>query len=135
MTRLSDERLTQMRAREQSATKGPWAWFNPETDEPSAPDDFYCDLRTTWERPCEILGGVTSLPEFVISYAETDSVNQADVTFIAHARTDMPELLAAVERVRAMRCPLHNQRDCSPMLNGCSVVIAIRRTLAGDGDE
>lgn len=61
------------------------------------------------------------------SQAPLDLIESAED--VLNAWPEISKQLAALERVRAMRCPVHGIPDCSPMLNGCSVMTAIHRAL------
>lgn len=94
---MSDDRLQEIRAREQAATDGPW-WFDED--------------ETTWR-----LHGVHAMlpgpfgdqvvnhqilkaPKKGTPYAEYWP-NEADGAFIVHSRQDVKDLLALVDRLRA----------------------------------
>jgi hypothetical protein len=115
--RLSDEELAAINARAEAATPGPWQWVDPETDEPCLPDSpcatgdhggyaYRLSLRTVEEFPTSWVG---PLPRFIINTAEEfyeveqddGTWRHPDAAFIAAARTDVPALLAEVERLRA----------------------------------
>ena len=86
-TPLSDERIAEMRTREQAATPGPWYPRHRATD--CTPDD---DERSG-------LGlEVDGPPEAML---RGQFARAADAAFIAAARADVPDLLAEVERLRA----------------------------------
>jgi hypothetical protein len=89
-TQLSDEEYHQIRQRCQAATPGPWA---------SCSEDEECALggELFFLRPAENPG-----EEPRLSFA-TD----ADFEFIAHARKDIPLLLAEIARLRAERQQAH----------------------------
>lgn len=80
-TPLSDEQLAAMRAREKAATDGPWG-FDSETGD--------IEAVSIWRVVAEV-------PDLEMPLVNT----QADRAFIAAARTDMPALLAEVDRLRA----------------------------------
>lgn len=81
---LSEQRLSEIRARLKAATPGPWA----EHDEvPRVPVSLSVD-------PNMSLLGLD-----LDGYARMDS--QEDAEFIIHAPTDIADLLAEVERLRA----------------------------------
>lgn len=77
-TPLSDERLAEIRAREQAATLGPW--------------------KAT--RVYEITSHCLPDGHLIIGEVDEDGTRN-DATFIAAARQDVPDLLAEVERLRA----------------------------------
>ena len=82
--------IEQIRAREQAATPGPWEWA---TDK-GAPD--YVQLYSTAE-----------IDEYEADILSADGgdvlLSAADADFIAHARTDIPALLAAIDELTAQR--------------------------------
>jgi hypothetical protein len=88
--RLSDERLAEIEKRCAAATPGPWEW----------PAD-HCDRFTVvawsdgprWGTPRD----VTVQPE-----GRTYAQAEADAAFVARARTDVPDLVAEVRRLRAV---------------------------------
>lgn len=82
---MSDERLEQVRARAAAATPGPWeAW---DTGDPPAEDEARAWIVTPGSLHLATL------------YAGDPSAN---ATFAAHAREDIPALLAEVERLRSI---------------------------------
>lgn len=77
---ITQERINQIRVRLQLATPGPWKSFIEGRDHFGGSSI----VRTSGE-DLEILGATGE-----------------DIDFIAHARQDVPELLAEVERLRAL---------------------------------
>ena len=75
---MTPERLAEIRARAEAATVGPW-W------------------TTRNLRPATIFSGEGSDDNNVVA----GDAEPADATFIAAARTDVPELVAEVERLQA----------------------------------
>lgn len=74
--------IEDIRVREKAATPGPWRTAHPRPDG-----------RNLVERPrYDLYGGEVS--EMVIV-----DTNPADAEFIAHARTDVPKLVAAIEAI------------------------------------
>ena len=75
----------QIRARAEAATPGPWTHYHEDGDDDC---EFYCPS----------IDGVTvpghRYPTWLIDATNAD--------FIAHARTDIPDLLAAIGRVLAL---------------------------------
>ncbi len=86
---ITEDELAQIRARAESATAGPWAPFVEGRDH-LAGDDF---IRT---------GGIDDdSPDMYVSEylgAISIKVPAADLDFIAHARQDIPRLVAALEQ-------------------------------------
>ena len=87
---MTDEakRLAEIRARAEKATPGPWKWHT----------------SNSWRRLKRDDRGISqSVSEpFVARDGHPDlDINEPDMQFIAHARTDIPFLLAEIERLRA----------------------------------
>lgn len=76
--------LEPIKAREAAATKGPWIAENLETREDGTDG-------CAW--------GVSSDEGIVVMH---DFVGQIDAVFIASARTDVPALIAEIERLRSL---------------------------------
>ena len=84
---LTAGELSEIRARLDAATPGPWESFIEGRDHTSG-DDF---IRT---------GGLRDdCPDIYVQH-ESRAAPAADLDFIAHARQDIPRLLAEVERLR-----------------------------------
>lgn len=84
---LTDERLAEIEARAQAATDGPW---QAALDRPSHPS--VGDITAPGNHHVVCFGH---------DYDEYGSIdNVADAAFIAHARDDIPALLAEVRRLR-----------------------------------
>ena len=79
-----ESRLAEIRARVEAATEGPWSVYRGDR------------IGTYVTRPD--LAGVAR--EWSLTWSD------ADAEFIAHSRTDLPALLAAVEAVRALHQPM-----------------------------
>lgn len=75
---LTTEQLDAIRTRASAATPGPWVTDGPE---------IFTDLRE-WIGECMHTGG-----------AEAEAVGERDAKFIAHAREDVPALLADLDRI------------------------------------
>lgn len=110
MTGITDEQLAEIKARCEAATEGPW-----EYDERVRVAAVYSGERRNcfldWE-PNDWL----SYYKFPVSaYGEelTDEQRLATMRFIAHAREDIPALLAEVDRLRAENEVLRIQRDAA----------------------
>jgi len=82
---ITPERLAEIREREQAAIEGPWASDGAEI------------YRT--------FGGDICIDHWVgeTLVIENDELSNANASFIAHARQDIPALLAELDRVRAER--------------------------------
>jgi hypothetical protein len=94
---MNEQELQAIEQRANGATAGPWHWVDGETDKPFGADEIgpRGSLRTVWEEPAKYVGG--TLPEFILD-AE-DIRRTVDATFIAHARTDVPALVAEVRKL------------------------------------
>lgn len=88
MTGMTPERLAEIRARAEAATEGPWTWASRMTVDTDAWAVF-----DPQDRPL----------------ASNHDGWSPDAIFIAHARTDIPALLAEVERLREGHAWLMNQ--------------------------
>lgn len=80
------ERLSEMRARAEAATRGPWQIDHPTSRQIVAP---------------EVQTSRVHLLREVVLYDDGPSCDQ-DAEFIAHARTDLPLLAKVVEDVLAL---------------------------------
>lgn len=80
MTSPTDAELDEMQARCDAATEGPWDINND-----LGTDEIYCDWHSVG--PIALVG----------QFADANSI------FIAHARTDIPRLIAEVRRLRRAR--------------------------------
>lgn len=85
-------RLEEIRAREKAATEGPWEWNADEGCFESVAATTYVHEHGGYER----------------DFAQSTE----DMDFIAHAREDIPALLAEVERLRAENAALKPKTDC-----------------------
>jgi hypothetical protein len=86
------ERLAEIRAREQAATEGPW--------QVGTDDDDAVDSHWVYDASWSEVGDVRTPHDEV----RGDAV--MDARFIAHARQDVPALLAAVEAALALHQPV-----------------------------
>lgn len=108
--------LDAITARVEAATEGPWEW------EDDAPDLIAPDPDPLF-------------PDWPYTFVITDcngvaSVGPADREFIAHARTDIPLLLAEVERLRDEYQALHAEH-----LDSIEVFARTLRRRVGERDE
>jgi hypothetical protein len=89
---ISDAELDEIERRCSAASKAPWQSFIEGRDHWSG-DDFIC------------VGGLDdNEPDMYISRATSEGLNPAadeDLDFIAHARQDIPRLVAEIKRLRA----------------------------------
>jgi hypothetical protein len=84
---VSDEELAAMERRAQAASKAPWQSFIEGRDHWSG-DDF---IR---------IGGLDDDEKDMYVSRERTPASDADLDFIAHARQDLPRLIAEVRRLR-----------------------------------
>jgi hypothetical protein len=85
-THMTDEELTAIRKRCDSATRGPWRSYVEGRDHSSG-SDFIMTGGDGAARGEDI---------------ELSGATKAEQDFIAHAREDIPRLLAEIERLRAL---------------------------------
>jgi hypothetical protein len=97
----------EIKAREQAATPGPWEMDASEGD-CGAPQNvcprglMYCDDKCPKCEYWEITQGAwVNGPDF-IECGDFSFFNDSDADFIAHARTDIPALIAEVERLNSL---------------------------------
>ena len=89
---MTEERLAEIMEREKSATQGPWK---------AGKDDFTKNIiQAAKDRGTIIVQRRDDHNMFWNSYIPI-AQTFADADFIAHAREDIPALLAEVERLRA----------------------------------
>ena len=105
MTRLSDERLADIEARAEAATPGPWTGKiepqrYPECDDADLPG---------------IVRSANGIEVAAVDERYGDGQNyEADTAFIAHARSDIPALLAELKELRAEREALEKAKNAEP---------------------
>ena len=94
-------RLNEIEARANAATKGPW---HPEND----PDEFP-----------QVLGPIRKGDRIVVqSWIAPEVSSGEDAEFIAHARTDVPDMAAALRSVLELHAPDYTYPDC-PKCSEC----------------
>jgi len=82
---LTKQQLEEIKERAEKATKGPWA------EDERYPGKVYCD---------DVFGSIVAdCGPFQYCTMEKEKI-EANVAFVAHAPTDVPALLAEVERLR-----------------------------------
>jgi len=127
---MSAERLAEIKAREQAATPGEWYW-NVNTSCHTVVLETYSNYRTI-VMDCVRWGMGGAAPRFrdmaidLMHRCETllkahhnrehhfswcANIDHPDAAFIAHARADVPALLAEVERLRAENARLTAEID------------------------
>ena len=97
--KLTAERMAQMRAREQAATPGDWqahvseGWLDTEGESVGEYDE---EKDTYYYPPAKVGWWIAGLGW--ILGEESSYFNEGDASFVAHARQDLPALLALAER-------------------------------------
>lgn len=95
---MTDEELAAIRARAEAATAGPWEWLGD--------SDLHAVTVYEYEPDEEARHDPTHLEYATEKIIITDSgcypPEGADAEFIAHAREDIPRLLAEIARLRTM---------------------------------
>lgn len=81
---MTEQELSEVEARANAATPGPWGFVPPRTEELAIKGEVHCDEG----------------PIFVA--AHYDIAKSADFEFAAHAREDIPKLIAEVRRLRGL---------------------------------
>jgi hypothetical protein len=107
---LTPERLAQIREREQAATPGPWDSF-PHSHIQEGCRCLSCQVTTGWELRHQLDCEEMPLREPGVIPAdrcESSVFTFEDAEFAAHARTDVPDLLDEIDRVRPMLRDLRN---------------------------
>jgi len=99
------ERIAQIKARERAATPGPWGYEKSEGDcglTGKCPRDLiFCDEKCPGCEHWEIYKGAWPTGIDTVESGENTFFTDSDASFIAHAREDIPWLLAEVERLTA----------------------------------
>lgn len=94
--RMTDEELAQIKERAEKATEGPWVW-----------DDDYDmnvqDLPVLRGKEFNVMDFGNDTTFYPIAGNPPDD---EDASFIAHARTDIPKLIAEVEYMREKQAEL-----------------------------
>jgi hypothetical protein len=94
---MTDEELQAIAARAEAATVGPWK--------------VYVD----WKNPFDLGFGIDGVSGLI---CPTAFKRRADATFCAHARTDIPALLAEIERLQAEVARLEEEKGELAFFNG-----------------
>jgi hypothetical protein len=122
MPEITPERLAEIEARCKAATKPPWKFSAP-----GGRDCIWMDVVD--ENGDEILSGETQPQPHTCQNPEAERPRfeqvKADLEFAAHARTDIPDLLAALKQAREerdrsrllSRRPSHQKNHCSQLPN------------------
>jgi len=126
---MTDDELTVIRARAEAATPGPWEAVKLY----DVTDTTYidgCDFSFNGDINVEVERAGLEYPEWVMIGPDSPEQKQihADAEFIAAARTDIPALLAEVERLRTENAELeaankrmwriHEWQDAAGIIGG-----------------
>lgn len=84
MSALTPERLAEIRERVEGASEGPWIHYTP---------------NPRHSLSSSVLSEPLDSDPLAVSSEVAEGVAKRDGAFIAHARTDVPDLLAAVQRL------------------------------------
>ena len=117
MSDLTEADLTEIEARANAATEGPWYWRNSDINV------YLLGARSRAVMAFKRMGKQSAQPEFRDNDGLLHGVQKrniydfADADFIAHARTDVADLLAEVKRLRADRLRLEGTLRCIEALH------------------
>jgi hypothetical protein len=103
---MKREELEAIRKRSEAATPGPWYWDKFNLDE----DDYDTEmpyLNSEKDSIMDFGDGEQFYP------TEGTPPNEADAEFIAHAREDVPKLLAEIERLKTVSNDILEEYDSS----------------------
>jgi hypothetical protein len=111
-TPLTDGQLAEIGAREAAATPEPWTWT--EDGIQAANDEWVMWPANTGPGAAETAAG-----QLGACGRHTETHAEDNLTFLAHARQDVPALLAEVRRLRAVEAAARGFADemgdyCSP---------------------
>jgi hypothetical protein len=87
---MNEKRLNEIKARAEAATPGEWQYIACES----------ADWLLGNMRPIETLEELSTQVDLLNPYSDHE-FSEEDLAFIAHARQDVPDLVAEVERLRA----------------------------------
>lgn len=93
---MDSRRLAEIKARADAATPGPWEWWTSNSWRRLSATD----TRKDGDVLCPVVNPYDKHPDL--------SVTEPDMEFIAHARGDVPDLLAEVDGLRAAIDGLRN---------------------------
>ena len=109
--------LEDIKARAEAATEGPWEWDGNDIDQ----------CGTSWG---SVVENTVSCMSYCYGGSVTQEVKSADRDFIAHARTDIPKLVAALEAVQAKVKELQDDISGEPQEIGNALEHIITEALA-----
>jgi hypothetical protein len=94
---MTDDELAAIETRANAAPRGPWEWGRANPD-----DDTSYEIRDDDDTPVAYVHCRDDDPTFDMPYPPPNRVEMGHrCAFIAHAREDIPALLAEVRRLRA----------------------------------
>lgn len=101
---MTDERLSEIRARAEKATLGPWEWDSYNSIH--APEQ---KIDHDGEKWCKVIASIPDHPTGEDSFLAEQITERsawyresaANADLIAHARTDIPDLLDEIGRLKA----------------------------------
>ena len=111
--------LEAIKARAAAATEGPWEWDDP-------------TIGQHWSRPvpwATVVDDEVNCGGYCYGGSSSPIKSDADGQFIAHAREDIPVLLAEVERLREEREELQRRLDAVEALARSGIGKPYNRTL------
>ena len=117
MSDLTEAELVEIEARVNAATEGPWYWRNSDINV------YLLGARSRAVMTFKRMGKQSAQPEFrdddglLHGVQKRNIYDFADADFIAHARTDVADLLAEVKRLRADRLRLEGAVRCIEALH------------------
>ena len=86
---MTDERMAEIRERCENAAHGPWRW-----------DEYKCKCCAWVDAPHARDGGHCDNTETIYVVNGKPAMWPEDAKFTAHARTDIPDLLAEIDRLK-----------------------------------
>ena len=111
--------LEAIKARAAAATEGPWEWDDP-------------TIGQHWSRPepwATVVDDEVNCGGYCYGGSSSPIKSDADGQFIAHAREDIPALVAEVERLREEREELQRRLDAVEALARSGIGKPYNRTL------
>ena len=127
---MTPEELDAIEARANAATPGPWEWTRPEFS-PSSDCHVLLSSSTTISYGQTARIEVHSDGSAYGEYNPDIDVNGPDATFIAHARTDIPALVARVRELEAERDE-RTRQHAARGVEAVAVIDELRATLANE---
>jgi hypothetical protein len=107
---MNDERLAEIRKRLNAATPGPWKAYYSEYEVVTNGGEFVCSVAK-----CDCDEGDEDEEDDIDAVFDRIAVLSNQAAFIAHARTDIPDLLSEVERLKVELLALREQTRWIPV--------------------